>query len=332
MEHTKKHVWFNAILENNLPEVEMLIEQGIDVNTQNSDGQTALHLAAQQAHDELVYVLIISKMNVHIKDNRGNNALHVAALNGHQVIMQSLIDYGVDAELVKHMDIALDLLALNNNGKTARMLALEHGHTEIAQILQQEEWGTAIAKNDIEQVKMLLQEVISEDMKDFGLRVAVRWKHIEIIKLFLVSGFDTNIKNHFGETAFYEVITSGNTTLIELFLNHGADVHVKTTQGETVLHCAVRCGHKEIAELLIEHGVDMHIPTRREETLLHIACKYGHIGIVEWLLHCNINVNARNRSNETALDCVLDRFSNEEHFDKIADLLRAHGAQEQKGL
>lgn len=212
------------------------------------------------------------------------------------------------------------------------MVALEHGHTDIAQLLKEEEWYMAIAKNDIQHIKKLLQEHVGRNMQDNGLRVAVRWRHIEIIELFLLSGFDVNIQNHFGETAFYEVVTSGDRTLIELFLNHGADVHVKTTQGETLLHCAIRCGHKEVAELLIGRGVDMHIPTRRGETLLHIACKYGHIDIVEWLLKCAIDVNACNRSSQTALDYILDRYSNKELYTKIANFLRAHGAQEQGTL
>lgn len=37
-------------------------------------------------------------------------------------IVQDLVDYGLDRELVKHMDVALDLLVLNNDGKTAAWL------------------------------------------------------------------------------------------------------------------------------------------------------------------------------------------------------------------
>ncbi len=51
--------------------------------------------------------------------------------------------------------------------------------------------------------------------------------------------------------------------------------------------------------------------------------------IIEWLLQCNIDINARNRSSQTALDYVRDRYADKEHFNKLADLLIAHGAQEQ---
>ena len=53
-------------------------------------------------------------------------------------------------------------------------------------------------------------------MQDNGLRLAIRWRHIEIIELFLFGGFDVNIKNHFGESAFYEAVTAGNKHIIEL--------------------------------------------------------------------------------------------------------------------
>lgn len=82
MENILEKAWFDAIAGNDLAQVEKLLEQGVDVNTKNADGQTALHLAAQQGKDELVYVLMVSKINVHIQDNNGNNALHLAALKG----------------------------------------------------------------------------------------------------------------------------------------------------------------------------------------------------------------------------------------------------------
>lgn len=330
MENVSEKTLFHAILSNDLREVEKLIEQGADVNLQDADGRTALHWAAEGGSGELVYLLLIAKVNVHIKDNDGNNALHRAAVCGQQETVSWLIDYGVDSSGVKHLDLALDLLALNNDDKTARMLALDHGYSDIAQMLKEEEWGTAIAKNDIQHVKQLLQEGITLEMQDDGLRLAIRWRHLEIIELLLINGADVNKKDHFGETPFYVAVNGGNKTIVELFLKHGADVHTITTQGETVLHCAAAHGYKEIIKLLIEQGVDKHATTRRGETVLHVACKFGHIDTVELLLQCGIDVHACNKSSQTALDYVLDRYSNKEHFNRIADLLIKHGAKEQR--
>ncbi len=330
MHNVSEKTWFEAIRNNDLSEVEKLIEQGFDVNIQDADGSTAMHIAADEANDELVFTLLCNKVNVHQKDSCGNNALHRAAAKGHQEIVQYLIDWGVDSSGVKHMDVALDLLARNSDGKTARMLASDHGYTDIVQVLKEEEWGMAIAKNDIQHVKKLLQEGITAEMLDFGLRLAIRWHHMEIIELLLINGADVHKKDHFGETPFYVAVNGGNITIIELLLKHGADVHTITTEGQTVLHCAAAHGYKEIVELLIEQGVDKHAKTRRGETVLHVACKFGHIDTVELLLQSGIDVHACNRSSQTALDCVLDRYSNKEHFNRIADLLIAHGAQEQR--
>ena len=79
MQNVSEKAWFNAIVNNDQAQVEKFIEQGIDVNIQDADGRTALHLAAEVGNVELIYLLWISKVNVHIKDNDGNNALHRAA-------------------------------------------------------------------------------------------------------------------------------------------------------------------------------------------------------------------------------------------------------------
>lgn len=62
--------------------VDILITQGVDINTKNADGMTALMFAARQGLIELTSMLIRKGTDVNAKDNYGKTALLFAAHNG----------------------------------------------------------------------------------------------------------------------------------------------------------------------------------------------------------------------------------------------------------
>ncbi len=72
----------SAVQKNLIKKVDRLINQGIDVNSQNSHGQTSLHIATRYAHLDMIKHLITVGANPNIKDNKMYTAIHYAA--GHE--------------------------------------------------------------------------------------------------------------------------------------------------------------------------------------------------------------------------------------------------------
>jgi ankyrin repeat protein len=75
--------------------VRLLLEHGVDVNARmgDSDHPTPLHLAAEHRRVEAVHVLLQHGANVGTKDGRGKTALQVALDKGHDEIVKLLLDY-----------------------------------------------------------------------------------------------------------------------------------------------------------------------------------------------------------------------------------------------
>ena len=71
----------------------MLIEAGADVNTIPSNGQTALHLAAQQGNIELIVLLLENGARIELKNMNNKTASDLAASKG----------YGDIAEILKEI-------------------------------------------------------------------------------------------------------------------------------------------------------------------------------------------------------------------------------------
>ncbi|KAJ4306986.1 Glycerophosphocholine phosphodiesterase [Collariella sp. IMI 366227] len=107
--------------------VEMLVDAGVDINWQDKDGETALHIAARFGHDECARVLLKGtaeqKANLELAENSyAWTPLHVAAVDGHLPVAQLLVDAGADVG------------KLDSSGWTAKEHAALRGHLPIARL------------------------------------------------------------------------------------------------------------------------------------------------------------------------------------------------------
>jgi hypothetical protein len=112
-----------AILKNKIDMAKQLIEKGIDINLVNNDKESPLINAAYFNKLEIVKILIENNAELNLQDKSGNTALHHALDKDKIDIINLLIKKGIDINLV------------NNNKKTALINAAESNELEIVKIL-----------------------------------------------------------------------------------------------------------------------------------------------------------------------------------------------------
>jgi ankyrin repeat protein len=86
-----------AVIIGNKEIVKLLIERGVDINSQ--DGlfeSTALHLAAQNRHLEIVESLLSKGAKIETQNKYGRTALGIAAREGHKDVVELLAASGAD--------------------------------------------------------------------------------------------------------------------------------------------------------------------------------------------------------------------------------------------
>ena len=106
--------------------VAMLLEKGANVNAKTKDGRRALFLASANGHAEIVAMLLAAGADVNAKDNDGWTALIVASWYGHTETVAILLQNGADVNAKRNYD-----------GFTALILASKKGHTDIVKLLKQ---------------------------------------------------------------------------------------------------------------------------------------------------------------------------------------------------
>ncbi|XP_033844404.1 ankyrin repeat domain-containing protein 50 [Periophthalmus magnuspinnatus] len=105
----------------------LLLEKGADVNCQDEDGRTALSLACEMGHLDVVKLLVQFSADPDISDVWGNSALMYAAFSGHSQVLEFLV------RAFKRLGLRLD--RTNNAGHSAIEVANFFGHNHCVQIL-----------------------------------------------------------------------------------------------------------------------------------------------------------------------------------------------------
>ncbi len=76
--------------------VNKYLKAGVDINARNAQGQTAVHLAAVNGHDDLLGHLIALGAGINAQDNAGNTPLHLAVRGGSDMCIRVLRSRGAD--------------------------------------------------------------------------------------------------------------------------------------------------------------------------------------------------------------------------------------------
>ena len=147
--------------------VKELLQNGADVNKQDTDSFTALHAAAQDGYRETIKELLTNGADTEVKDVIGRTALRLAVKDGHSATVELLLSWGARAD-----NLSLD-------GYNTLVVAAQEGHELVLRQLVQHGMDVnetiengfnpllvAVERGNIAMVKELLLHDARVDLRD----------------------------------------------------------------------------------------------------------------------------------------------------------------------
>lgn len=248
-----------ASADRNWTVVKLLLEKGVDLESQDKIGRTPLFWAIEEGNEEMVKILLEKGANLHSKDKIYDTPLSLAVEKGNEKVVKLLLEKGANPNFVY------------GYGQTPLAMAVENGNWEMVELLlgkgadieSEGKIGSAplfhaILARDEEMAKMLLEEDADLDSKNqFGqtpLSLAAETENEAVVKLLLEKGANLESRDEGGWTPLLLAVKMGNEAVLKLLLNRGADIEAKGKNGQTPLFWAAREGNGALLKLMLKMG------------------------------------------------------------------------------
>ena len=283
-----------AAMQGDLVIIQMLCEQGIELNSFNTNKHTPLMMACGNKHLKAVKYLIKKGADINAIDNNYDNILHGC----------------INSDIY---DILLYLL----NNKNNKIINEKNYKNETPLIY-------AVKLKKIKYVELLLKYGAYPNVCDMEgsipLVQAVKDNQYEICELLLKYGADPNIYFSYSDynSALFHAIKKDDPKLIQLLLNHNANdlmfcyiemnnynnfeqllnknnINNKNSNGETLLYFAAYKNKLAFVKILLENGADPNICNIKQQNKspLYLAVINRNYEIVKVLIENKADFNHR---------------------------------------
>ena len=300
--------------------IKRLIDFGYDVNHQDKEGKTPLHITFENHAPELAQILITEfKANTEIRDKQNWTPLHTAIDRGYSYysceFSQRFLHQDVDNEVSW---IQLHAASFNENKQDVQFLLdsgtdVNHvssaGHTPL---------HIAVTKSNIDLVALLLDHnvninSVTTDGKT-PLHIAVDKVDEDIIQKLLSQSADPRLKDALGNTSLHLAVQVKQETRSK-FVKKGVSYTI--SYPTSYRKCSV-----QTVEAIIEHGADVNAMNNRGQTALWFACVDGQDSVVKIRLDREAEPNIADKHQDSCLHAAIHGRCSTETIQKIVD----HGA------
>ena len=262
-------------------DTEFSLISGVNINDFNSEGKTALMLASEAGHAEVVDTLLSAGANVNIQDSAGQTALMFASES--LIIICSLLSAKADPD------------SQNQDGNTVMHFACSVGNRELVNLLVkfnanpvipnskgETAFMISITNNSLDIVTDLIDLIPSTHIKS-AVITSCRLRYPAISSLLL--------SNLHISAQVLDFFTEGDTSSMKRQLTES---YPNTTliSGITPLMIASSCGHIEVLECLLQAKADVNSKDEDGYTPLAYAITGSKsLTIVQRLLQSGANPN-----------------------------------------
>ncbi|KAF7891924.1 hypothetical protein EAF00_008226 [Botryotinia globosa] len=240
---------------------------GIDVNDQDAEGDTALHLVLKKCpRSSVICTLLRAKASTSIKNNNGETALSIRAEGGKTVVHHAAAQNSQETlKLVLERGASID--TKDSDGNTPLHDAVHHGKTLFL--------GDLCMVDGLE-VNATLPS------GETSLHIAAEKGYAELVYILLRHKAAVNTRDTSGQTPLSLAAKSQCTEIVKILLKNGAKCTIKRKiDGWTPLHIAVDTGNIEVARLLLDQYPELkNLQDKDHRTPATLAFSKGSANLI----------------------------------------------------
>lgn len=271
-----------------------------------------LMVAVRKGHCHAIMELSADKINVNHQDKDGNTALHIAAKRGFDRFLSYLLDLHAAPDVPNIWGLTPLMVAVANQRAKCMNVLLERCSSlrmknndecnvlHIAAARKSSRCMESLLKND-DVVKL----INDKNKKGYTpLALAILKKNDKCIKLLEEAGALMSIGNEVDPKIIYNSPQFLRSILLHKRLLHEKNVNFVNASNMTPLHIAAHEGYSDACRNLLNRGARIDAIDEDCRTPLHWAAYHGHGDIVKLLLKRKASRRVKDDKKYTALHCA----------------------------
>ncbi|XP_015796392.3 ankycorbin isoform X1 [Nothobranchius furzeri] len=234
-----------------------------DVNEWNKNDERLLASVEHGELDKVVSLLSKKGANAVKLDSEGKSALHVAAARGQTECLAVILSHGADLSVTDAAGFSpLHLAAKNNHVECCRKLIQNKCPVDTMDSLGRTALHHAAAVGNVQIVQLLCEVKSPINLKDTDgitpLMLSARHGHNEVCSNLLDCGAEINTSGNTGRTALMLATESSSVSVVEVLVQRGADVFAVDSEGNDVFHFVQLSANSEAKPALLA-ALDRHL-------------------------------------------------------------------------
>nr|XP_027079322.1 E3 ubiquitin-protein ligase KEG-like isoform X2 [Coffea arabica] len=298
------------------------------LEAQNSDGQTALHLACRRGSVELVEAILEYKeANVDVLDKDGDPPLVFALAAGSPECVHALIQKNANVKSVLREGLGpsvAHVCAYHGQPQCMRELLLAGANPNAVDDEGESVLHRAVAKKYTECAIVILENggcksMSFQNSKDLTpLHLCIMTWNVAIVKRWVELASREEIADAIDipsrvgtalcmAAALKKEHEAAGRELVWILLAAGADPTAEDNQhGRTALHTAAMINDVQLVKVILDDGVDVNIRNMHNTIPLHVALARGAKSCVGLLLSAGANCNLQDDDGDNAFHIAAD--------------------------
>lgn len=293
--------------------IEMIVSPGADMNVRNSDGDTAVMLAAMNGQHAAVHQLAQGGADINIhRDGDGFTALHLACFYDTSDAVIALLSSGADMNALSTDGFTPLLLSVVAENDTITQILVNHGVDMNIGAFNSPPLVHAALRGKHEGARILLKGGANISMDDSTTTVlhflmSEDEVDVDMVQVFLDAEVGMDIhRERDGCTPTHLACIEGHHAAVIALLSSNADMNALSRKGLTPMMYSVMVDNDAITQTLVDHGVDVNVVSNGH-TALNLAAADGHHEGARILLKGGANISLGNMDGSTILHFLVSK-------------------------
>lgn len=256
----------------------------VGINTTDVNGNTALHLAAQQGLQKVITFLIAEGAKINAQNNNLDTPLHLAAAKGYFHTLKILRNAGADLNISnKQGNRAYDIAIACDYLRSARTIPYWKGLPRMGapSIIEPVEASSSSPADEIAQAESSSTPHYIRRSRDKKLINAVTKGCYRSTFNIIRRGVPLDEGDEDGNTALHIAAQNGSYDIVRLLMKKESPLDLQNNDGDTPLHLATLWKHTRIMRLLVRHGANPDIKNIDGDTPRDISLTEGCSAVFE---------------------------------------------------